>query len=111
MYYSTRAGAAIAMKQGTMKKAKDTRLLITYTTLTCLYRVIIQKKPCTSLSHHTKHTKHHDNVNNEWLFFLESKTLIDVQKLLGVVISFWSSRIIDLLVITTPVSYIRQEYE
>ena len=35
---------AIAMKQGTMKKAKDTRLLITYSTLTCLYCVIIQKK-------------------------------------------------------------------
>lgn len=53
---------AIAMKQGTMKKAKDTRLLITYSTLTCLYCVIIQKKTCTSLLHHTKHTKHHDKM-------------------------------------------------
>ena len=50
------------MKRGTMKKAKDTRLLITYSTLTCLYCVIFQKKTCTSLLHHTKHAKHHDKM-------------------------------------------------
>lgn len=75
MYHSTRAGTAIAMKLGTMKKAKDTRLLITYTTLTCHYCVIIQKKPSTSLSHHAKHTKHHDNVNSKWFYFLDSERL------------------------------------
>ena len=53
---------AIAMKRGTVKKAKDTRLLIAYSTPTCLYCVIIQKKTCTSLLPHTKHTKHHDKM-------------------------------------------------
>lgn len=60
--HSKRAGTAIAMKRGTVKKAKDTRLLITYSTVTCLYCVIIQKKTCTWLLHHTKHTKHHDKM-------------------------------------------------
>ena len=51
------------------------------------------------------------NITTKWFYFLQSKTLLNVRKLLGVVISFWSSRIIDLLVIRTPVGYIRQEYE
>ena len=63
-------------------------IIVNYTTLTCLYCANIQKKPCTLLSHHTKHTKHHDNVNSKWFYFPESKPLIDVQKLLGVVIIF-----------------------
>ena len=96
------------MKRGTVKKAKDTRLLITYSTPTCLYCVIIQKK---------KHVRHYctiqstPNITTKWFYFLQSKTLLNVRKLLGVVISFWSSRVIDLLVIRTPVGYIRQEYE
>ena len=62
------------MKRGTMKKAKDKRLLITYSTLTCLYCVIIQKK---------KHLRHYctiqstPNVTTKWFLILSTiKNLI-----------------------------------
>ena len=56
-----------------------------------------------------KHVRHYctiqstPNITTKWFYFLQSKTLLNVRKLVGVVISFWSSRIIDLLVIRTPV--------
>ena len=48
-----------------------------------------------------KHVRHYctiqstPNITTKWFYFLESKTLINIRKLLGVFISFWSSRIID----------------